>query len=144
MIDLFKLFTDRQFIKFLMAGGFAAVVNFGSRFYYSIYMSFGNAVVIAYVTGMITAFILNKLFVFKQSVHSTRKQFIYFTFVNILAVVQTYIISVGLALYLFPLVRFNLYPEAVAHACGVMVPVFTSFWGHKYLSFRKAEEVEAR
>ena len=130
-------FKSKQFISFLFAGGFAAVVNFGSRFFYNEYVSYGNAVILAYITGMITAFVLTKLFVFEKSNHSTKKEFFYFTIVNIVAIIQTYIISVGFSQYLFPSIGFEFYPEAVAHAIGVVFPVFTSFIGHKYFSFSK-------
>lgn len=129
-------FKSKQFISFLFAGGFAAVVNFGSRFFYNEFVSFGNAVILAYITGMITAFVLTKLFVFDKSVHSTKKEFFYFTLVNVVAIIQTYIISVGFSQYLFPSIEFKFYPEAVAHVIGVVFPVFTSFIGHKYFSFR--------
>ena len=130
-------FKSKQFISFLFAGGFAAVVNFGSRFFYNEFVSFGNAVILAYITGMITAFVLTKLFVFDKSAHSTKKEFFYFTLVNIVAIIQTYIISVGFSQHLFPNIGFGFYPEAVAHAIGVVFPVFTSFIGHKYFSFRR-------
>lgn len=129
-------FKSKQFISFLFAGGFAAVVNFGSRFFYNEFVSFGNAVILAYITGMITAFVLTKFFVFEKSNHSTKKEFFYFTLVNIVAIIQTYIISVGFSQYLFPSIGFKLYPEAIAHAIGVIFPVFTSFIGHKYFSFK--------
>ncbi len=137
---MIKIFKSTEFLAFLVAGGIAAVVNFGSRFFYNQYMSFGNAVIVAYITGMITAFTLSKLFVFKKSSHSTFKEFYYFTLVNIVAVIQTYLISVGLANWFFPTINFTLYPKAIAHAIGVAFPVFTSFVGHKYLSFRVIEE----
>jgi len=133
---MIKAFKSKQFIAFIIAGGLAAIVNFGSRFFYNQYMSFGNAVIIAYITGMITAFVLSKLFVFEKSVHNTYKEFIYFTLVNVVAILQTYIISVGLAEYLFPKIEFYYYPEAVAHAVGVVFPVFTSYIGHKKFSFK--------
>ena len=100
-------------------------------------MSFGNAVILAYLTGMITAFVLSKLFVFDRSIHSTSREFVYFTLVNVLAVIQTYAISIGLAHYLFPQLEFHSYPEAVAHAIGVAFPVFTSYFGHKYFTFKE-------
>lgn len=134
---MLKAFKSRQFLSFLLAGGFAAVINFGSRFFYNNYMPFGSAVILAYLTGMITAFVLSKLFVFDRSVHSTSREFIYFGLVNILAVIQTYMISIGLAHYLFPLLEFSTYPEAVAHAFGVVFPVFTSYFGHKYFTFKE-------
>ena len=135
MISIFK---SRQFVAFLITGGIAATANFGSRFFFSEYVSFGTAVILAYLVGMITAFVLAKLFVFKESQHSTKKEFMYFTLVNVVAIIQTYIISVGLTEYLFPRMQFTFYPEAVAHAVGVVFPVFTSFVGHKYFSFKGA------
>lgn len=129
-------FKSKQFIFFLCAGGFAALMNFGSRFIYNEFVSFGNAVILAYITGMITAFILTKFFVFEKSIHSTKKEFIYFVLVNLVAILQTYVISIGLAKYIFPIIDFKFFPEAVAHAFGVIFPVFTSFIGHKYFSFK--------
>ena len=135
-------FKSRQFVAFVVAGGFAAAVNFFSRFFYSEYMSFGNAVIVAYITGMITAFVLSKFFVFEKSIHPVHKELFYFVLVNIVAVVQTYIISVGLAEYIFPRLGFVYYPQAVAHAVGVAFPAFTSYIGHKYFSFKVEHDVE--
>lgn len=134
---MIKQFKSKQFISFIIAGGFAALINFGSRFIYNEYISFGNAIILAYITGMITAFILNKLFVFSKSDHSTKKEFFYFTLVNLVAIIQTYIISVGLVNYIFPSISFTFYPNSIAHGIGIIFPVFTSFIGHKYFSFRK-------
>ena len=130
-------FQSRQFLKFIFAGGFAALVNFSSRFLYSLYFSYGSSIILAYLTGMVTAFLLTKAFVFEKSAHSTWKEFYFFTLVNLLAITQTYIISIGLAKYIFIKIHFDFYPEAVAHAIGVIFPVFTSFIGHKYISFSK-------
>ena len=131
------IIKNKQFIGFIIAGGIAAIINYGSRFFYSKIVSFDKAIVVAYITGMICAFILNKLFVFQKSIHSTRTEFMYFTLVNIVAIIQTYIISIGLVNYVFPKIHYLWYPEAVAHAIGVIFPVFTSYIGHKYFSFRK-------
>lgn len=133
---MMKLFQSKEFLAFLVVGGFAALVNFSSRFAYNEVTDFGNAIILAYITGMVTAFVLSKLFVFKQTSNTTVKSFFYFTLVNVVAVAQTYVISIGLANYVFPNVEFAFYPEAVAHAIGVMVPVFSSFIGHKYFSFK--------
>lgn len=129
----------RQFLKFVFAGGFAALVNFLSRLYYSKFFSFGIAVVVAYVTGMITAFILSKLFVFKKSRHRAMKEFYLFTLVNLIAILQTWIVSVGLAGYIFPHFNYNFHREESAHFIGIGVPVISSYFGHKHLSFRSME-----
>jgi len=62
--------------------------------------------------------------------------------VNMLALVQTWIVSVYLARFLIGDVAFFdgdkvAWAEAIAHGVGVMLPVFTSYLGHKYLSFRE-------
>ena len=127
----------RQFYKFLLSGGIAAFANFGSRFFYSEFVNFGLAVVLAYLTGMLVAFILFRLFVFKKSIQPIKKSILYFIMVNIIALIEVYIISIGLADYIFPYIKFNFYPEAVAHAIGISVPTFVSFIGHKRFSFRE-------
>ena len=48
-------FMSRQFLAFLLTGGTAAAVNFGSRILYNRWMDFSSAVVLAYLTGMVTA-----------------------------------------------------------------------------------------
>ncbi len=131
-----KTFVSKQFLAFLCTGGFAAAVNFGSRIFFNQFMSFSSAIVLAYIMGMITAFILAKLFVFKESRHSSAKSAFYFVIVNLAAIAQTWIVSVVLAFNILPSLGVSLYVEETAHFVGVVVPVFTSFLGHKYLSFR--------
>ena len=133
MINQFK---SRQFLIFLVTGGFAAAVNFGSRIIYNLWLSFSTAVVLAYITGMITAFVLAKLFVFRDSQQSFNRSVMFFILVNSIAVFQTWIISMGLAYYLLPKMGINEYIREIAHAIGVIVPVFTSYIGHKRWSFR--------
>ncbi|KIM09349.1 MAG: membrane protein [Sulfurovum sp. PC08-66] len=118
---------NKEIVAFLVAGGVAATVNFLSRFGYDYFFDFGTAVLLAYITGMITAFVLNKYFVFAESVHSTFKEALYFVLVNLVAVLQTYLISIWLVLYTLPM---------IAHGVGIVVPVFTSYLGHKFFSFR--------
>lgn len=127
-----------QFLKFVVAGGVAAVVNFGSRILLSRWMAYVPAIVVAYCIGMLTAFIINKLFVFQEGGGKLHHQASWFVAVNIAAVLQTVVISVAFAEYLFPYVGMAWHREAVAHAIGLAVPVFTSYVGHKYLTFRTA------
>ncbi|WP_080966929.1 GtrA family protein [Pseudomonas protegens] len=127
---------SRQFLVFLLTGGTAAAVNLGSRLLYNQWLSFSTSVVLAYVTGMITAFALAKLFVFTESQQSLKHSIFFFTLVNIVAGLQTWVISMGLALYILPTLNIDLYAHEIAHTIGVVVPVFTSYVGHKYWSFR--------
>jgi len=121
---------------FIITGGTAAVVNFSSRLILNQWFSFSTAVIFAYIIGMITAFILAKIFVFKGSSQSIRQSMFIFSLVNIVAIAQTWLISMGLAYYLFPYFNVTIFVPEISHAIGIIVPVFTSYLGHKYLSFR--------
>ena len=127
---------SKQFMISLLSGGIAAAVNFGSRIAYNQYVDFSSAVIFAYITGMITAFVLAKLFVFKDSQQSLNKSALFFVLVNLVAIVQTWVISMVLAQYLLPYLGTTYYVPEIAHAIGVAVPVFTSYLGHKHWSFR--------
>jgi putative flippase GtrA len=129
-------FFSKQFAVFLLTGGFAALVNFTSRIGLNRIFDYPIAIVLAYIIGMITAFILAKLIVFKASEQSIHRSALYFVLVNIVAVVQTWIISMVLAYYVLPYFGFKQFVPEIAHAVGLTVPIFTSYIGHKRLSFR--------
>jgi len=129
-------FKSRQFLVFLLTGGFAAAVNFGSRILYNRAMPFSSAVICAYITGMITAFVLARLFVFKESRQATHRAAGWFILVNVVAVAQTWAISMLLVKWVLPAMGVTAFAREIAHGIGVVVPVFTSYLGHKHLSFR--------
>ena len=127
--------TIPPFLRFLLTGGFAAAVNIGSRALFSLVMPFEAAVVVAYLVGMATAFVLARLFVFAPSGGGVRG-FARFALVNLVALVQVWLVSVGLANWLFPAVGYIFHAELVAHTIGVLSPVVTSYYGHKLFTFR--------
>ncbi len=134
---MFNEFVSKQFLLFLVTGGTAALINFGSRIIYSQWFDFYIAVVLAYVTGMFVAFILAKVFVFTQSDQSLYASAFFFLVVNLVGVAQTLMISLGLAYYILPFLGITVFMLEIAHGIGITVPAFTSFIGHKRLSFRK-------
>jgi len=129
-------FRSRQFIAFLVTGGIAAAVNFGSRILLTPWLGFGTSVVVAYLIGMATAFLLARAFVFTESKQSVHQSALWFVAVNALAVAQTWAISMALAYWALPGLGVTRFVEEIAHAVGVVVPVFTSYLGHKHFSFR--------
>ena len=137
---------SKQFFKFLLVGGVSALVNILSRVLYSTFSNFTISIVFAFFTALTTAFLLNKFFVFEKRVHNSwLLEYWYFFLANIFGLIQTIAISYLLVYYLlvyylFPYSDFNFYPQLTAHIIGVIVPVFTSFIGHKYFSFRSANE----
>ncbi len=131
-------FISTQFLRFLVSGGIAAAVNFSARllYEYGIGLSYSLAIVLAYITGMVTAFLLYKRHVFEPGKHHTAKEAAHFCLVNLLAVAQTLIISILLADHALPALSIEAFRKEIAHAIGIGVPVFTSFLGHKYFTFR--------
>lgn len=133
---MIQQFKSRQFLAFLITGGLAASVNFCSRMLYSLKLDYPMAIVLAYLTGMVTAFVLARLFVFKDSQQPLRHSAMYFVLVNLVAVAQTWAISMVLAYHVLPAMGIRRFVPEIAHAVGVVVPVFTSYLGHKRWSFQ--------
>lgn len=126
---------NRQFLRFLLAGGIAAAANYGSRFVFSQWVNFECAIVLAYMVGMTVAFTLMRTYVFEANHQSLAPQIAKFVVVNMLAVVQTLLVSLLLARWLLPTVGITGHVEAIAHLVGVLVPVVTSYFGHRLATF---------
>jgi len=131
-----RQFLSRQFLVFLVTGATAAAVNFGSRILFNLAMPFSAAVICAYLVGMVTAFVLAKIFVFRDSTQAVHHAAGYFILVNVVAVAQTWGISMLLLHYGLPALGITSFAREIAHGVGVVVPVFTSYLGHKHFSFR--------
>lgn len=128
--------TAGQFLRFTLAGGVAAAANYGSRFVFSAWVSFPVAIVLAYLVGMATAFVLMRQHVFDGRGKPVGRQVLWFTIVNLLAVIQTLIISLLLAHWLLPAIGVEQHVEAIAHFFGVIFPIWTSYLGHRYGTFK--------
>lgn len=135
MVPLKKL-ANNQFLRFALTGGIAALVNLASRYLLNRYMGFEIAVALAYLLGMLTAYALARLFVFSASGRGVRSELVRFTIVNAVALVQVWLISVGLANLVFPAIGFTWHANDIAHFIGVVSPVVTSYFGHRHYSFR--------
>ena len=144
MKNLQHLFGNKQFVKFLLTGGVAATLNFGSRFVYSFFMAFDLAIIFAFFTGLASGYILTRLFVFTDGRHSRTKEITYYTLVNLIALIQTWVISVILAHHILPHVFSASTSEALGHLAGVVFPVFTSYIGHRYFTFTMSEKSTAQ
>jgi putative flippase GtrA len=129
-------FFSKQFLVFLVTGGIAALINFFSRILFNLYWSFSTSVILAYLAGMCTAFVLAKLFVFKESTQSIHRSAVIFALVNVIAVAQTWGVSMGLDYYILPNIGIARFAPEIAHAVGIIFPIFTSYLGHKYWSFK--------
>ena len=73
---------------------------------------------------------------FESSRQAVHKSVLFFILVNVFAVFQTWVISLLMARYFLPSAGWSYHSAEVAHGIGVIAPVFTSYFGHKYLSFK--------
>ncbi len=129
-----------EFGRFLLTGGVAAGVNVASRWVLSHALAYEVAVVIAYLAGMATAYLLSRAFVFARSGRSVADEATRFALVNVVALLQVWVVSVGLARLVFPAVGFGWHAEDIAHLIGVAIPAVTSYFGHRHFSFSRRPE----
>lgn len=127
-----------RLVRFILASGLAALINFASRIAFSLVVPYPAAIVLAFCAGLSSAFVLNRLFVFGQPGIPLRQQMFWFTAVNLFALAQTLAVSLLLQRLVFPAAGFAWHSEEIAHAVGILVPIVSSYFGHKKLSFRSA------
>lgn len=132
---------SRQFLLFLICGGTAAAVNVGSRIAFSLVAPFEMAVCLAYGLGMLTAFILNRVLVFKGSDRTITQQAAWFIAINAVSLLQTLAISMLLKRWVLPMIGWPLDIPLSAHLVGVAVPIFTAYLGHKHLTFARSRSM---
>jgi len=126
----------RRFVLFVAAGAIAAAANYGSRFAFSVWFDYPTAIVFAYLVGMLVAFLLMRQYVFDGRGKALGPQVAKFIGINVLAVLQTLVVSLVLARWALPAIGVITQAEALAHAVGVAVPVLTSYLGHRHATFR--------
>jgi putative flippase GtrA len=130
-----------EFFRFLWTGGLAAGVNLASRYVLNKGLSFEVSVVLAYLLGMLTAYVLVRQFVFKPSGRAVISELKRFAIVNAFSLVLVWSISVGLARHLFPEIGFAFHPEDIAHFVGVAAPAVLSYYGHRAYTFATEKTV---
>ncbi len=131
-----KRAEKRQFILFIITGGTSALINILSRIILSNFLRFEISILISYGIGMITAFLLAKRFVFLNSKKSIKKSFPAFALVNLISVLQTFFVSIFIKNWLIIFFDNLSFIELISHTCGLGILVFTSFYGHKYITFK--------
>ena len=141
----------KTFLFFLFCGGIAAVVEISGRWLVNFWLSYDISIVIARLAGMLVAFLLFKFLVFKTAGSGrTQQEGGWFIVVNLLAMLQVWLISIGLAHYIFPWLgmdhqfrcpvstwRLMITPKDIAHVIAVSTTALSSFIGHTLFTFKK-------
>jgi putative flippase GtrA len=124
-----------QFFLFALVGGIAAAVNVIARLLFSLFAPFEAAIVLAFPVALTVAFFLNQRFVFIVAEKKTTSRYTHFLIVNLVVLVQVFVVSVLLARTIFPWVGYRWHAETLAHVIGVLSPVMTSYALYKTFTF---------
>jgi putative flippase GtrA len=128
-----------QSVRFLFAGGFAAMVSWLVRFPLSGYMPFPAAVAVATAIGMVVGFFSYRHLVFPASERALLHQVRDFVMVNIASMAVVTGVATLFAASVLP--QFGLIAnvgEGLAHAIGVAAGAVSNYFGHKMFSFRSS------
>jgi putative flippase GtrA len=129
-------FFNAHFVKFVIASGTSAIFNLGSRVLFGLFCNFTLSIILAYFIGMIVAYTLSRWLVFKPSSSAYHREIIFFILVNMVALVQTVIVSVVFEGWVLVFIHHQLLREEISHFIGLGSTAFTSYLGHKYFTFR--------
>jgi putative flippase GtrA len=125
-----------QTVRFIIAGGLAALITWIVRFPLSIFMPFPLAVAVATMIGMLFSFVAYKYFVFPGSARALGNQLRDFILVNIVGITIQTGVAVALDSTILPILGIVSHSEAIAHAIAIAVGAVSNFYGHRYVSFR--------
>ena len=133
---MLKHFLTRQFVKFLIIGGSAALINWIARIIINSWTDFSTSVIIAYLFGMAFAFTLNKIYVFPSSDRKISRQVRDFSMVNLVSFTMVWIISIALKSALEEHFGISLYAAEIAHFLALSAPMLISFLIYKFVAFK--------
>jgi putative flippase GtrA len=125
-----------EFIRFLLTGGIAAFANLAARYVLDFVMTFELAVILAYMVGMVIAFIAFQKMIFGDPATPLKRRVARFTQVNLVGMGLAWLVSTSLARLVLPWAGWTFHPFEVAHLMGVAAPAFSSYFLHKHYTYR--------
>ena len=158
-VDMLKHKLTRKFLLYVFFAGFAALVNFASRFLYEALpgVSFEGAVALAYISGMAVNFAFSKWITFQAAESGRlRREAIKFLVVASVGLLTTLTVAAAaLRAFLWAAPGFEdrvglsfdrQTLAALAHLAGMAAGLVANFLGHELISFRRtgiAERISA-
>jgi putative flippase GtrA len=131
------LAVDRRFIGFLIAGVVSTLCNLGSRYGFQLWMPYEWALVGANTVGVLTAFAMNRVLVFRSRSARVWGELARFVAVNLVGIAVSWGVAVLLYRSLLPAIGFDWHPDLVAHAVGIAVPLLPNYLAHKWWTFSR-------
>lgn len=127
--------TLLEFAFFLVLGSLAALTNLVARYLLNFVMPFEIAVILAYITGMVVAFVLFGKLIFDGGKATFWRRMNRFVQVNVLGAILAWAVSVAMARFILPAAGWTWHPVEVSHLVGVATPAFSSYFLHKHYTF---------
>ena len=126
------------FAGFVLVGLMSTACNLGSRYVFQVFAGYEVALAVANVVGVLSAFLMNRWFVFKPGDATVWAELSKFTLINVAGIVVSWMVSVLLFRQVLPALGFGWHPDLVAHAIGISVPVIPNYFAHRYWTFAKS------
>ena len=129
-----------QPVRFVLAGGLAAAINWLARIMLSAILPFEASVLVAYAIGMLAGFVLYRTIVFAAAEGSLLSQIARFLAVNAAGALVVLLVTLGARLALGHAVSQGdpAMLEAIAHALGIAAGAFANYAGHRQITFAGA------
>jgi putative flippase GtrA len=133
-----SFYLSAQFARFILVGGVALACHWLSRFVFNEFVDYGWAISLAYLVGILVAFVLNKIYVFPYSERSLKFEVSAFLLVNIAAFPVVWAVAYVLGEWILTVYMPRSLALALAHGFAITLPVFVNYALHKLVTFRGA------
>lgn len=125
-----------EFVRFVATGSLAAISNMIGVWAFEFVTPYPVAVVLGYIVGMVVAFILFQKVIFDHPGTTLSRRVFRFTVVNLIGMGLAWLTSMAMAYWVLPGIGWTFQVKRVANFFGVAVPAFSSYFLHKYYTYR--------
>jgi putative flippase GtrA len=130
-----------EFVRFVATGSIAAIANLAAVWAFQLIVPYALAIVLGYLVGMVIAFVLFQRVMFNTpGLVLTRpllaRRIFRFTAVNMLGLALCWLVTMAMLTTILPAIHWTYLPDRIANLAGVAVPAFSSYFGHKFWTYR--------
>jgi putative flippase GtrA len=130
-----QLIRGREFEGFVVVGLLSTICNLASRYLFELFGPFELALIGANAVGVITAFFMNRWFVFQSRSEAVFAEGTRFLLVNLVGIALAWVVAVVLYRVLFPAWGIAWHADLLAHAIGIAAPVLPNYFAHRCWTF---------
>lgn len=132
MKEIYLKLTKYQFSRYFIVGGIATLVDWSTFYFFAITIQFNyqGALVVAFILGSLTNYILNKIFTFRCRSKKIAGQMAMHLSVSAISLLM----NMGAMYVLVSILNFGKMPSRIIVTIIMLV---INFLTHKYLTFNK-------